>query len=239
MTAKVYDMTCSRMGITILILVLFPLIVAGSMIAIIFAFGNNMPDWLLIVVIFIILLLTAYWLIGFIKKWGVSPCTAEIDDNGIKVTLKKKSVFYPATVFQSAWADLKSASSGYEPQRDEHFYKVEFSSPPITIYLNSPEKVKGVDEETEFGSLFLAYVALQNEAKQKQGKEQIDTRNFYQSTWAKWLTYLMWLVLIGTTVGYFIAPDSLNPWKLIQFGIYSGIWLTAYYLNTRKKKKDF
>ncbi len=181
-------MTCSRMGIIVLILVLFPLIVAGSMIAILVAAGNDLPDWALVVIIFLILLLTAYWLIGFIKKWGTVPCTVEISERELKITLKKKSVFYPGTVFQSSWADLKSGSSGYEVQRQERFYKVQFSKPDLTVYLNSPEKVRDSNHETEFSSLFLAYVALQNVDSEKQGKQQIDTRNFYQSKWAKVIT---------------------------------------------------
>lgn len=206
------------------------------MFAILIAAGNDLPDWAIGVFIAMTIGLALWWTIGFLKKWGTIPCTVEIDEKGIKVILKQKSIFYPGTVFQSAWVDLRAASSGYEPQRQEHFYKVEFSSPAITIYLDSTEKVSHAAEETEFGSLFLAYVALQNSASEKKGKEQIDTKNFYQSTWAKTLTYLMWLVLIGTTGAYFIVPDIVNPWKLLQFSIYSGIWITAYYANTRKKR---
>ena len=206
------------------------------MIVIIVAAGNDLPDWALMMITFLIVGIAAYWIIGFTKKWGTIPCTVEISESELKVTLKNKSVFYPGTVFQSSWADLKSASSGYETQRQERFYKVQFSKPDLTIYLNSPEKLTDADKETEFGSFFLAYVALQNSDSEKQGKLPIDTRNFYQSTWAKALTYLMWLVLAGLIIAKIIIPESINSWKFAQFGIWSAIWLSSYYINTRKRK---
>lgn len=229
-------MTCSRMGIIYFILLVMPLLVIMPMIAIVVAAGNSLPDWALMIIALLIVGIAVYWIIGFTKKWGTIPCTVEISESELKVTLKTKSVFYPGTVFQSSWADLKSASSGYETQRQERFYKVQFAKPDLTIYLNSPEKLTDAEKETEFGSIFLAYVALQNSDSEKQGKQPIDTRNFYQSTWAKVITYLIWLALAGFIIAKISMPESINSWKVAQFGICSAIWLSSYYINTRKRK---
>lgn len=237
MAAKVYDMTCSRMGIIMLALVVFPLAICGIMFGILIAAGDDLPDWAIGTFIAITIGLALWWTIGFLKKWGNIPCTVELDEKRITIRLKQKSIFYPGTVFSSSWADLRAASSGYEPQRQQHFYKVQFSSPSITIYLNSTEVVSNAYEETEFGSLFLAYVALQNSDFEQKGKQPIDTKNFYQSGWAKAITFLMWPVLTGSLIASFAFPETVESIKVWQFSIYSGIWLAAYYSNNRKKRE--
>jgi hypothetical protein len=82
---KVFNLYCQRLYATFLILVVIPLAIMGLMIAIIFAYGNDMPDWLLISLIVFAMGLS--WVLPFfyMSKFNSVKRTIILNDCGIQI----------------------------------------------------------------------------------------------------------------------------------------------------------
>jgi hypothetical protein len=202
----------------------------------IFLTFRDLPDWAIITIIILIITYVIIIVLYLLKKVSKIPCKVSLDDQGIKIELLSRSIFFPGKVFESSWSGISEVGSSYEPQRQNRFYKVSFSRPSITIYIDHTQKLEDPDEETEFGRLLMGYVALANQNLADGSAQRIDTRNFYQSGWARNVTIFVWIIMAGLFVFKIIYPDTIEFWRIAQFSIVAGIWLLAYRMNNRKKK---
>lgn len=230
---KIFYLKCQRLYAIVLILVVVPLVVVGLFVSVILTYGDGMPDWLLIVVIMIALGISIFATLKLISKYNSVPSSITLNDWGIQITLEKRSLFFTRKVYSSAWTDIKAFSSTYSDQKNTRFYKVGLSDPLINIYIDDTEFVPDSETETMFSTYVLEKVNEHN--RHVDTKAKIDTKNFYQSNWAKNLTYFVWVILAVLIVLGVFYSDVIEWWRIAQFAAFSGVWLVAYYANNRKK----
>jgi hypothetical protein len=228
-----FELTCQRIFVVVLILIFLPLLVTFSFIALLLAF-SDLPDWLVISSIFAMMGLNIALVLWAIKRLATIPCDVYLGPEKIRIHIRRPSIIFGRSDYESAWDKLENVSSNYEPRTEKRFYKITFTNPRITISIDSPEKVSP-SEETLFGESLMKYVTSYNE-ETPADKPRIDTTNFYESTWAKVFTYIMWAALAVFTIVFIAIPDTMDGWRFGQFATGMGIWLAAYYINRSRKK---
>ena len=227
-----FEMTCQRIFVIVLILVMIPVFMMGIFFALILNF-HDLPDWILIPAIILNMGLIFFMVYKALKNWTNIPCEVYLSLEKIKIKLQRPSFIFSKTEYESNWDQLLNVSSNYEPRSSQRFYKISFSDPSITISLDAKQKVLP-GEETEFGTLLLNYVEMEN--AKNITKPKIDTTNFYQGKGALILTGFTWIFLIAICIVYLIS-DKIDAWRIVQFTAFASIWLSAYYFNRKKKDK--
>jgi len=227
-------MTCQKVLIPILIMIVIPLTLIGIYVAVIINWVNEIPEWFLILMIMGILGLSVFLVLKSIKRWADIPCTVTLSDSGITIELKRSVFFFLRTTYQGSWDMIKGASTNYEPNTSKRFYTVNFKSPAITIYLNAPEKVTP-GEETEFGTLLMNYIEQHNQLNSDKAEAGIDTTNFYERPWARIFSLIIMVFMIVVLIIFIMMPEKIDFWRVLQLFAFASIFFTAYYLNRRKK----
>lgn len=230
---KTFEMTCSRVYSLFLIFLGLPIIMFVFVAVCILSY-NDMPDWAIIIVIVLIATYILQLIYYILKKNNRIPCLVQIDENGIKIELLKSSIFFPRNLFQSNWADLRNVNSSYELQKRTRFYSISFSKPPITIYIDTTEKLNDPSLETEFGKLLMEKVNEHNKLSSLTKEKIINTKNFYQKPWAKVINKLVGLILAGLLGIKIFYPEKIDLSQFAYFIIVSSIWLLTYWLNNKK-----
>jgi hypothetical protein len=230
---RVFNLNCQRMYATVLILVVVPVIVILLLITLILLFAPDIPDWLLISLILLGIGGSTLLVLKLIKEFNAVPAIITLNDWGIKIELEKRSIFFPRNVYTSPWTNIRAFSSTYSDQKQTCFYKVGFNDPNIDIYIDDTETVQDSILETDFSTYVLERINEVN--KHSLPSTKIDTKNFYQSNWARNLTYLVWVVLVVLVVLGVFYKEIIEWWRIVQFASFSAVWLVAYYANNRKK----
>lgn len=229
---KIFNLNCQRIYATVLILVAVPVVFIGGLIVILITWARIIPDWILISSIVLVLATSLLVTLILLGKYNSVPAIITLNDWGITIRLQKRSIFFPRMIYTSAWTNINAFSSTFSNQKLTRFYKVGFNDPSIDIYIDDIETLTNSSEETVFSSFVLQRVNEFN--RHTSPKTQINTKNFYQSNWAKNLTYLVWVILaflLGISALY---SNTIEWWRIAQFAALSGVWLASYYANNRK-----
>lgn len=231
--SRTFEMKCQRVYAVVLILVLIPSILVVGFIFLLTSIPAVLPDWLVLTSSFLLVGLSAVLTLLAIMKWANLPCSVTLNEDGVIVSLKRRSPFFRKWVYTCSWREIRAVSSNFDSQTGGRFYKLGMRSGDGNIYLSPDEKTNTPVLETEFGSVLMQFVEVAEQLPDKK-LQPIDKKNFYQSTWAYWLTRVV-LVLNIVLWGVFIfADESMDAWQVTRFSLFSGVWLTAYYLNKGK-----
>ncbi len=227
--SKSFEMKCQRVYAVVLILVGIPSVVVISLVFLLLSIQAELPDWLVLTLSFGMVGLSALLTLWAIMKWANIPCTVTLSQDGVLVSLKHRSPFFRRWTYQCSWQELAAASSNYDSQTGGRFYKIAMPNGQGNIYLSNEEKTNTPLLETEFGALLNEYL---NVADQLPGHNNapIDRTNFYQGKWAFCLTRIVLILNALAWIAFFVI-DDLDAWQITRFSLFSGIWLSAYYLN--------
>ena len=132
------------------------------MVMLIISYGKGMPDWLLIAVIALGLILSLVITITLLNKYNSVKGLITLNDWGIQIEFEHTTLFFRRKMYSSAWTDLRAFSSNYSAQKKTRFYKVGFRDPAINIYIDDVEYVPDSATETLFGSFVLEKVNEHN-----------------------------------------------------------------------------
>jgi hypothetical protein len=230
---KTFQVNYSRNGILVLILLIIPLfIMTPIFIGIAMIWGGSLSDVALIAVVVAVMIAGILLTVWMVKRYATVPCEVSVSDSGIQVKLLRHSFLYGVSQYESEWGNIRNVSTNFDPQNSRRFYLVSFKKPNKTINLSPKEKVEAA-EETELGTALLSYVDKFN--NQAAPAVQIHSRGFYDSTWAKTLTIIIWIGTVAVVVLSILEPDKIPLWRAGIFLAYSAIWLTAFYINRKKK----
>lgn len=228
---RTFEMKCQRVYAIVLILVGIPSMLVLAFVYLLISTKADLPDWLVLTLSFAIMGLAIALTLLAIARWANLPCTVSLSQDGVTISLTKRSPFFRRWVYQGSWQELAAVSSNYDSQTGGRFYKIAMPRGQGNIYLSSEEKTNTPILETEFGEVLNEYL---NVADQLPGhKVPIDRTNFYQGKWAFWFTRAILLLNAIAWIAFF-AIDELDAWQITRLSLVSGVWVTAYYLNKGK-----
>lgn len=225
-----FNVKYSRNKSVVAVLILLPLLIFAPVVVLLVSLPS-LPYWILLSIVCVVLLFSILTVTQLVKRQLTVSCTIQIDETGLEIQLLKHSLFYPVSHYKSSWSNIENVSSNFDPQLSVHFYQVSFRHPSRTINLWTNEEHETVEVETEFGKQLLLAVEQYNEQLPGKNGLHIYHRGFYESWWAKALTVLAWLVIIAAVANKCIHWETVSMWRVVAPVIYSGGWLSAYYLN--------
>lgn len=95
---KRFEMTCVQMYSLLLIIIGLPVVMLSFAGFIILSF-NNLPDWAIAVILFLIITYLVILAFYLIRKFTNTPCLVYLSEEGIKIVLQKSSVFFRGKEF--------------------------------------------------------------------------------------------------------------------------------------------
>lgn len=227
-----YRVEYYRTGAIVAILVFIPLLLVGIFVSIILAI-KEIPEWILITAICLLVIFSMILTLIIYKRYGSLPCQVQMSEDGLDIKLLRHSFLYNISHYSSTWSNIQNISTNYDPNHSRRFYQVTFKKPKRTINLIPTEKVANAGEETDFGKTLMDHVEKYNE--QHDPSMQIHSRGFYDTFFAKALTFLAFAMAVAVILIKFIAPASIDNWRTMAVLAYSFIWLYSYYMNRPKK----
>lgn len=134
------------------------------------------------------------------------PCILQLTNDGINITLKRKSIVYP-THFHTPWKTVKNISMNSDANGD--FIHITSSTSPKNYFLLRTES------SNAFGELFELIDEKRNQYNSKNAN-QIGNRSFYKGTWIKVIIVL----LAGTAVLFTVLKATgyakeLSWWSIV------------------------
>lgn len=223
-----FRLSYSKNNLLIVLMVLIPLLGTLLLLYFLLMLPKDFPDWAVYTIIFSALLLMAGAVIFVLTKKITVPCRIDIDQQGVAYQLEKFNPFYRRQHFSSAWDNISNISeSSYNGQAN--YYQITFINPAFTINL-SP--IKGNELEAEqFFETISAYQENYNLAHQT---SPILAKNFYQSNWARFLTWIFYAVTLTVLILLFTNSTRLDWYRPISLLCIGSIWISNYYRNTKK-----
>lgn len=228
-----FEVKYSLSGKIVLVLIVIPLLWTIPLFVAV-ALMPDMPEWMIPLLVVIILLGAIITTLRLVNNKLTVPCEVTMNDERLEIKLLRHSFLYTITHYESEWANIENVSSNIDTQNNKRFYQVRFRKPAKTISLSTDDIIETADEETEFGKILLSYVNKFNNSSSAAALK-IHSKGFYDSWWAKLLTFFAWVMTALVIVVSFTRPDSINIWKILGFFAYCVIWLTAYYTNRKKQ----
>jgi hypothetical protein len=143
------------------------------------AYQKTTPDWAIITIIVIFLVLMAGSVVLIATKQLTVPCKMTVTSFGISYEFERRNIFYRRNNFFSGWENVTNISENIN-NGQENFYRITFTNPAFTINL-SP--IKGKSEQAE--AFFEELTYYQEQYNLSHIGAPIKSKNFYQSYWAK------------------------------------------------------
>lgn len=228
-----FDVLYSRQGTLVLIIIAVPLIWLAPFFAAVFLI-HNMADWFVITIIILMMVGSLTTLLWMIKRYATVPCEVLMDENRLEVKLLRHSILYFVTHYETNWSNIENVSTNFNNQTNKRFYQVTFKNPGKIITLEPNQVLKSINEETIFGNTLNNYVDKFNTSQQLPASMQIHSKGFYDTRWAKLITFFAWGMTAVIIVAKIASPESISSWKILSFLVYSSMWLTVYYANRGK-----
>ncbi|WP_316769555.1 hypothetical protein [Pedobacter frigiditerrae] len=223
-----YRLLYSKNTVLILAMVLIPISGMGVMFAILLNLPKDLPDLIIYILIVFFLIILVLSLLLIIKKYLNIPCKTFVDETGISFKFEQKNVFYKYNDFFSGWENVTNISdTAYNEQGN--FYQITFKNPSFTANFSA---IKGEEENAEkFFDELTYYQDLYNLSNPN---TLISSKSFYESTWARMITWLFYILVIAVPIIYFTTDKSIDWWRIISLFCFGSIWVGNYYKNTKK-----
>jgi hypothetical protein len=228
-----FEVKYSLQGKVVLVLLVLPILWMIPLL-VIFTLIPDLPGWAIPVLTILVLTGAIISTIRFIGKYINVPCVVTMNEDKLEIELLRHSFLYTITHYESPWSNIENVSSNIDTKNNKRFYQVRFQNPGKIITLGSNESINTVSDETAFGKTLLDFVDKFNKTETA-SSFKIHSNGFYDSWWAKLLTFFAWTMTALIIVVSFTKPGSINIWKVLGFFAYCVIWLTAYYTNRKKK----
>lgn len=225
---KSYQLLFNKTNVLVLLIAGLPILEMALLFIFLFSLPKTTPDWIIIAIIVISLVLMAGSVILFATKQLTVPCKMTVNHFGISYEFERRNIFYRRNSFFSGWENVTNISENFNSGQD-NFYRIAFKSPSFTINL-SP--IKGETEQAE--AFFHELTYYQEQYNLSHLSTPIQSRNFYQSHWARlitWLFYIMVIVVIGSSFTDLITLDWYRNISMFCFG---SVWVANYYKNTKR-----
>lgn len=230
MDKQEYSFTCNRAWQVVLVLVAVPLTITALVVSLIITVGINWPDWAIITSVVLMILLSLAATLWLVKTQITVPVTVVTDENSITVKFLKQTLFFKQPEIKRNWSDVNALSTNYDNTKGRTFYIIGFVNPTDKLYLNE-------EESTEESSAFYETVNTRLQHLEQSGLHApVDRRNFYEAPWARVFTNIIWVFMAIIAAVALFSPGEFPWWRMIQFTAFGGVWLSAYYFNTRKKR---
>ncbi|TCC93449.1 hypothetical protein EZ428_01375 [Pedobacter frigiditerrae] len=209
-------------------MILIPTFGMDIMFVILLNLPKDLPDWIIygLIVFFLIVLVVS--LLLMIKKWLNVPCKTFVNESGISFKFEKKNFFYKYNTFFSGWENVTNISdTAYNEQGN--FYQITFKNPSFTANFSA---IKTEEEDAE--KFFNELTYYQDLYNLSHPKIPISSKNFYESTLARMITLLFYILVIAIPMVYFTTDKNIDWWRVISLFCFGSIWVGNYYKNTKK-----
>ena len=228
-----FEVKYSLQGKIVLVLIVIPLLWTIPLFAAVILIPG-MAEWMIMVLVALMLLGAIISTLRIVNKQLTIPCQVMMDENKLEVKLLHHSFLYTITHYEAEWNNIENVSSNIDTQNNKRFYQVSFRNPAKTICLSPDDVITSNEEETEFGKSLMGYVNQFNSGNNTSSALKIHSKGFYDSWWAKLLTFFAWTMTTVVIVAKISNPGGISIWKAMGFLTYSAIWLTAYYANRKR-----
>lgn len=223
-----YRLLYSKNSVLILAMILIPIFGVGLMFAILLNLTKDLPDWTIFSFIIFFLFVLVISLLYIIKKWLNVACNTFVNESGISFKFEKKNFFYKYNDFFSGWENVTNiAETAYNEQGN--FYQITFKNPSFTANFSA---IKAEEEHAQ--KFFNELTYYQDLYNLSHPKTQISSKSFYESTWARMITWLFYILVIAIPILYFTTDKSVDWWRITSLLCFGSIWVGNYYKNTKK-----
>ncbi len=225
---KLFRLSYNKTNVIILATVVIPVLSIGLLFTFLFSLPKHTPDWIIISIICISLILMAGAVLYFVTKKAVIPCKITVNDYGVSFKLEHSSFIYKRDDFYSSWENITNVSEN-DYNGEANFYRITFKNPSFTANFSA---IKGEEAEAEeFYSELVYYQELYNLNHQE---APIQSRNFYETIWARLITWLFYLMIMIITTLYITSSKEMDWYRTISLLCFGSIWVGNYYRNTKK-----
>lgn len=219
-------------------MIVIPVTVVFFFVGILLNIPGEIPDWLILGTSVISLTLATILTLIVHFRYLTVPCKLELDSNGMRITLTRKSPLLTFHEFSCGWENVTNASPEFLSQNGTWYYLLKFQKPSRTIQLNLP----GKDAQIENPSFFQAidkYVKEFNEKPKPESRERITHKGFYQSKFAQLLTGLTLAMMIAAPVVAITSKKSDQSWvPFVSFYAFGITWLVNFFVARNKRKAE-
>lgn len=223
-----YRLLYSKNSVLIMAMILIPIFGVGLMFAILLNLPKDLPDWTIFSFIIFFLFVLVVSLLYIIKKWLNVPCNTFVNETGISFKFEKKNFFYKYNDFFSGWENVTNISeTAYNEQGN--FYQITFKNPSFTANFSA---IKAKEEHAE--KFFNELTYYQDLYNLSHPKTQISSKTFYESLWARMITWLFYILVIAIPILYFTTDKNIDWWRVTSLLCFGSIWIGNYYKNTNK-----
>jgi hypothetical protein len=225
---ETFRLLYNKTNVIILAIVAIPIVSVGLLFACLFNLPRNSPDWLVIGIICVYLVLLVLGVLYGINKKASIPCKVTVNEKGVGFEFEKSSFLYKIDKFFSGWENITNISENFY-DGEANFYRITFNNPSFTANFSA---IKGEEAGAEkFYSELAYYQELYNLNHQE---APIRSKNFYETIWARLITWLFYSMAILVIAMYFLSPKAFEWYRTISLFCFGSIWIGNYYKNTKK-----
>ena len=229
-----YHVNYTQPGKQVLVMIIIPVTVVFFFVGILLQVPHA-PDWLVVSMIIVSLALATALTLIVMFRYLIVPCQLQLDSNGLRLTLLRKSPFLTFHEFYCGWENVSNASAEFLNQNETWYFLMTFRKPARTIQLNLP----GKDAKLENPPFFAAidkYVKEFNEKPRVALAEKITHKGFYQSRFAHFLTGLVIAMMIAAPIVAITSKNSDQSWgPFVAFYAFGLTWLINFFVARKKR----
>lgn len=122
---KTYRLQFNKNNVIILTLVAVPLIGMAALFVLLFSLPTTTPDWIIITIISIFLVLMSGLVVFIAVRYLTIPCRLTLEESGLHYEFERKSLFYRRNSFFSGWENVTNISENFNNGQGS-FYRISF-----------------------------------------------------------------------------------------------------------------
>ncbi len=219
------------------VLVLIPISLMAALVSILLSF-HNIPDWLLILSILLVIGFSVLLVLFIIKKWLMIKINVEVNDGYFSYRMQKNSPLYSHNEIRVSWEQVINFNAGEINTSSFAVFKI--AEPHLRFSL-SPLSVKENDKDVfyEFVADVEEKIAAYNAIATEKHLHVITHKSIFESTGARIgaLVFLIALVVITLLFAFAGTSTGYNWLRLAWLWIAGTPYFLAVYSYRKKGAK--
>ena len=231
-------LTFARQGLQVATLVVVPLVLVPALVGVLILvphIGNI--EWLFVLITMACIGLIAWASIKAYFAWAVVPCTVDVGNNEIVITLHKRTLFYPYRQKIITPANIINASCNMDVRLGKSFVNIKTYKPKATYMLQY------LDDRADDPNpvVWTNIEALINVYNQNQGTNQITNVGFFEGGAVKWLMYICGVFLVAFAITMIVDSNYRTTDHYFKLGyfafVFAGLYYSIQYAKKQRNKK--
>lgn len=233
---KSYSLEYTKPITSVLFLVLYPILALVLFFGALTLFDDFFTDGELIVpsiIAFMLLLLGSS--VFIVKRYITIPASLSFDENGLRLKLHKRNMFYSFNSIVCSWDNVKSVTSNFDQRTNRHFLSLTFKEPSGGNILFTIDKADYAEVDVIWKEM---YDHIGNYNKTAETPPKISTRGFYAGPWMRLLAYAGICIVLAFSVIFIYAPSfrtTENVLKLIALMAFMIPFLVNYFQSHKRE----